>query len=123
MHLGCSSATLKKLQDATENLHKLVLEERMQMKMVSVAAIMYGDAVGSDSNATLLNSPSASHGVAGVRIHSQAASQGTGVANVRHTDMSMHALLLQRNSCQSKEKPTHNQPIIYIYISWSWFCA
>jgi hypothetical protein len=40
MHLGCSSANLKKLQDATENLHELVLEEIMQMEMVSVAAIM-----------------------------------------------------------------------------------
>jgi hypothetical protein len=44
-------------------------------------------AIGDDSTVICKNAPLASHGVAQVAIHSQAASQGTGVVNVHHKGM------------------------------------
>jgi hypothetical protein len=43
-----------------------------------------------DGNVICLNSPHASHGVAQVATHSQAASQGTGVIKVQNARMTMY---------------------------------
>jgi 3-dehydroquinate dehydratase len=48
------------------------------------------EAFWDDSNAICLNAPRASHGVAQVAIHSQVASQRTGVVEVHNADMAMY---------------------------------
>jgi hypothetical protein len=48
------------------------------------------EAIGDDSRVVRLHAPRASHGVAQVAIHSQVASQGTGVVNVHNADMAMY---------------------------------
>jgi hypothetical protein len=52
------------------------------------------EAIGDDSNVNCFNSSSTSRGAARVAIHSQVASQGTGVVNVQHADFVMYYLHL-----------------------------
>jgi hypothetical protein len=48
------------------------------------------EAIGDDSHVTCLSAPHTSHGVAQVAIHSQVASQSTGVVNIHNADMAMY---------------------------------
>jgi hypothetical protein len=47
------------------------------------------ETIGDDSKLICFNAPCVSHGVAQVVIHSQVASQATGVVNVHNADMTM----------------------------------
>jgi hypothetical protein len=60
----------------------------MQMESVERRVIdAFREAIGEDSNVSCLHAPRASHGVAQAAVHSQLASQGTGVVIFRDADM------------------------------------
>jgi hypothetical protein len=67
----------------------------MQMEVLNVVVLMPPKRQNDgDSNVISLNASSLSHGVTQVRMHSQVASQGTGVFSVNNADKSMYYLHL-----------------------------